>query len=311
VAFLRRIVLAILWLSSCVVGCATGSDEPGGGGFNLPHIDALPVSMPDDPVVYSQEKTTLSRPWAVVTDAGIQLWFGAKNAEGEWIASSHGESFNAQEPWEDGRVREPCVVGNWLVYGAGDNAGIGLAERVDGQWLRRSDPILAPEQDWESGMLAHPSLLVEKDLGRTLLFYVAGENRAAIGVAASDMDAVVFERLSQTPVFEPQPWNDTTFLPLSGASAYLSLSPLGRPIYGIYYSRQGAIGYAAGFEPTQFDELQVNPLLEQSGYNLEGPMRAGDYLFHSRNLKQYNPSKGRVIGAATFSKVLSLDLFIE
>ena len=178
----------------------------------------------------------------------------AKSDAGQSIISLDGQTFQAQEVWENGSVSDPCLTESWLIYTGGEGAGIGLAQHLSGQWQRRSEPILTPTLEWENGTITHPSLVVDALLNRTLLFYLGGKG-TGIGVAAGSIDAGEFKALSKSPALTPVSWNKAESATLTGASVYLTQSALGRTIYGCLYSQQGAIGYAAGFEPTQLEAL--------------------------------------------------------
>jgi hypothetical protein len=295
------------------VQCALGTDEPGGGGHNLPHIDVVPIAVPAKPILFAKTGVRLSRPWGIERQSGaVELWVGAESDSEQRILNvGDGREFKAELDWEQGAVADPCVVGEWFAYTGAAGGGIGIADRAaNGEWVRREAPVLTPGAAWEAGNVHHPSLVEEPDMSRTLLFYVAGDG-AGIGVAAGTMAATDFERMSSSPILVPGAWSEAKTPQINGAAVYLTQSALGRPVYGCFYSLNGQLGYAAGFEPTEFVDFDLNPIVEESGFNLTEPMRVGQRVLHVRNAEKNKPAKGRVIGVANLSGADGFDLVIE
>jgi len=196
-----------------------------------------------------------------------------------------GRSFDRQvqvvlEPqldWEGGTVGAPSAlrIGGdvHLYYEAA--GGIGLAIRSDvAQFERRSEPVLAPDEDsWEQGATpASPSVLRLPD-GSYRMFYEvpAAQGTTRIGEARSD-DGITWTRTS-TPALEPSPSDsDTQFdgADVSGPGAVLSRSLEDREILWLYYGAtdpQGkrTIAVAARYGSDGPLQRAVSPVFGTSG----------------------------------------------
>lgn len=322
----RAALLCLAWLA-----CATGSDVPGGGGYGLPSMSPGRPVLPENPLVLKLEDARLGHPWGLVDAGGsLRVWLdvgrtdstsiglatGQPTAEGGWAFELTDPTvLGAELAWEGAHVSQPSVAEDGglllMAYAGGGGAGIGLAISQDGlTWSRGDAPVLEPVDGWEGGELSHPSLVAEP--GRILLFYL-GADGGGMGVAASTDGGATFERLVAGPVFEPAPEPappedpdapapappfDTG--PLTGASVFPRTTALGRRLYACWYTSGGSLGYAASWDGTAFSRSTANPFLEDPGYDIGSPHRAGDVLLHARNRRKGKPQKGQGLGAAYF-----------
>lgn len=328
-ALRTAIVAALLGgFGSLALACATGSDEPGGGGHNLPSANLIPAELPEKPGVLDSTEADYVRPWAVATGGeSLRVWYGVRTEarttigqaraaliDGLWTFTHQTDvAVEAVHPWEQDRIDEPNVIRRptgalWMAYTAAGGAAIGIAFSSNGiLWQRGDAPVLEPSAAWEGGLLAHASLVDEPDLGRILLYYMAGDGTGG-GVASSVDGGLTFERAVDEPFLTPLPADgdaespplalDTS--PLTGLGCQRHISPIGRAVYSCFYAAGDSIGYAASFDGTTFTRFPLNPLVMEEEGDIGAPMRVLDLLLYERNRKPGFPSQGRGIGAGWF-----------
>ena len=322
----RGMRLAAMLVVACAA-CATGSDQPGGGGYNIPTAVPGRLVLPEKKVALVLEDGDVGRPWGILESPGaLRIYLGIDQGESARIGLATGtrtedgwvfelkdpRALEAELEWEAGRVGDPCVASlpggeRLLAYAGGNAAGIGLARSPDGEtWTRSPTPALVPEVEWEGGRVWHPTLVVEP--GRILLFYMGGDG-SGLGVAASADLAGSFERLAPGPSFAPaempEPPEDADVKapappfdakPLDGMSVFRTVSALGRTVYGGWYASNSAFAHAASFHGLTFSRSNLNPFLEDEGYGLASPHQVGDVILYSRLRKKGKATGGRALG---------------
>ncbi len=187
------------------------------GDSNLPSAGVAPW----DKVDLDGDPTNLIQPWlfessgagdvldepALVHDGSSYTLFyqrsGDSRSAGIWRtaagtpedlyhAGPGGRVMTASAAWEAGHVGAPSLlVGDAasgsdrlaLWYEGGDAAGIGFATSADGEtWSKRGAPVLVPDQDWEAGWVASPTVV---RMGDELWLWYEGGGGTGIGFARS------------------------------------------------------------------------------------------------------------------------------
>lgn len=222
----------------------------------------------------------------------------------EWQQANDGlPVLVADQAWEGDSVGAPAIVsegGRFLLwYVGGRGAGIGFAESADGiVWEKAAEnPVLVPDQQWEGGLVAAPSVLSHK--GKYRLYYSGGAvDGPAIAVAAggsigyadspdglnwTKRDAAGHNGNSDPgevrPLLAPtQPWeglDEETGLGGVMASPSVRVDrPADRDVFRLYYTGNiigepvlidTAIGYAGSFDGLEWEKLEdaFNPVLNE------------------------------------------------
>ena len=280
---LLRLVAALMML-----GCATGSDTPGGGGHNLPSAGLGPWLLPEVPEIFARDDVSLSRPWA---HAG-QVWYTVTPAEGgSHIARAvidtddtgavsltevTAEALVASQAWEGDGVSQPSVIEHdgALVMAYVGAGGVGLASGGIDAW---SSDGLAVEGAWSS-----PSLV--SDGGRLLLF------------AVKDGAIYVMERTADADFGEPGEPIITEVT--HGATCRADISPLGRVIFRCYVAKTPGISVWSSFSVSDFAPATPDPLYVDAGFGPSDPMAYEGWLLYSRNKKKNVSSLGSGVAVA-------------
>lgn len=192
----------------CLPGCASlGGD--GGGGDNLPNRGFAPylIVMDEDRNTVSvlalepEDDRSLAEPSVLaIDDTTLALYIEVGDTLARATSTDGGRTFSplqtVLQPEDDPRfgdhVGAPAVTrlddGRWLMaFEFGARAGIGLAISTDGlDFTLVERPVVVPEEDFEAGGVASPTL-VETDDGITVLYEAwAGEQQATVTLARAD-----------------------------------------------------------------------------------------------------------------------------
>lgn len=324
--------IACVLLPACGTLADAGHEDR--GDQNLPSAGVAPW----DKVDLDGDATNLIQPWvleaqpesdrlsepslAFVRDRYLLFYArsGAPARDGIWRteapspeafyeAGPGGRVLEASEAWERGRVTGPTLVFEdapgalepyRLWYEGGGGRGIGLATSADGiRWTKHGAPVLAPDQEWEAGRVAAPTVVKVGD--ELWLWYEGGEG-AGIGLATS-RDGVEWVRRSAGPVLAADlAWEGATTPGIApghvgSPSVWLDASQT-PPRFGLYYSgfvavernpltatpsddatpgeRNRSIGYAAstdGIHWTRADPA-INPVVAE-----KTPLEIGNVPF--------------------------------
>jgi hypothetical protein len=273
--------------------------------------------LPQPYVLYGDATRFLTEPTVVIFEGKQHLFYEVVDLDPtsgailgsaiHYAASDDGVAWEVQnddepvlspdQPWEGDTVGGPSVI--WrddrfaMWYGGGAGAGIGLAESVDGVTWEKNDanPVVEPDQDWESGVVASPSVVLRGE--EHWLYYSGGlvdgdsfSRRVgrAIGCAKSDDGLKWIKRDAGgrngvddagdvRPVLEAsEEWEgDSGFV----AEPYVRVDrPVDRDIWRLYYTGNRldspvlydvSIGYAGSFDGVHWDKLQppYNPVLNE------------------------------------------------
>lgn len=333
-ALLSRSILAAVAMITAAftgLGCATGSDEVGGGGLNLPSSLPGVLTVDENPLVLGVDGETLAHPSVErATETRLTVWVGVESDASAHVARIIGEraedgvwsferaanpALTATHGWEKGQVSQPSVIRIGeeyrMAYIGGGGDGIGIATSDDGATFVGADsPALTPAATWEAAHLGHPSLLSTGD--RLLVFWLGGEG-AGLGVAESYDAGATFSRLADEPVFGPAPVPEPPAdpeatpekppfdaVPLTGARVVETRTPLDRTVLQLWYSAGDRLALAASFDGLAWSRSDANPLLEDLDFDIASPSPAGDLLLHIRNIKKKKPKLGRGLGLARF-----------
>jgi beta-xylosidase len=122
--------------------------------------------------------------------------------------------------WDNDEENRPSVIkkdGKYLMWYSGQmnpytNEGIsviGYAESDDGlHWIRNREPVMKPDQKWETKAIMCPHVLYEEDSNLFKMWYSGGGNHEpdAIGYAES-RDGKIWNKPVQSAVLTPIPSN--------------------------------------------------------------------------------------------------------
>jgi beta-1,2-mannobiose phosphorylase / 1,2-beta-oligomannan phosphorylase len=183
--------------------------------------DGLNWSANQDLVLAQGEWLEVTRPYVLVENDGLTMWYSAKDEERVvicWATSVDGLNWQPQgvaiapeEPWEKAAVMCPSVLrypdGTYHMWYSGGERyepdAIGYATSTDGiHWRRLPEPVLRPDADssWEAERVAgahvfrHDGWLYAAYIG-----FARGFEDSSIGIARS-VDGVTWERHSGNPV---------------------------------------------------------------------------------------------------------------
>lgn len=216
------------------------------------------------------------------------------------LANSGAPVLVPDQEWETGGVGAPAVVRRdgvfVMFYAAGNGAGFGYAESADGvNWVKYdANPVLAPDQQWEGGVVGAPAVIHHK--GSFRLYYsgglVGGSDLAlragtAIGYAQSD-DGIGWTKRDGdgrdseadgdqvAPIITAtQEWEMYTTTSGVVASPFVRVDhPVERDIYRLYYTgnlvgdfvlHDVGIGVASSLDGVNFEKMNEisNPVINE------------------------------------------------
>lgn len=118
-----------------------------------------------------------------------------------YIGSSYSEPSPADDAKLDTQQDRNLSQRSWEAI----RIGVGVADSLDGPWVRFDRPILDVRPDkWDHRLVTNPAPCIRDD-GTTLMLYRSpGPNHALLGAAIADSPVGPFRRLSDSPVFEHQ-----------------------------------------------------------------------------------------------------------
>jgi beta-1,2-mannobiose phosphorylase / 1,2-beta-oligomannan phosphorylase len=168
------------------------------------------------------EKNEVTRPYVLVDDDGLTMWYSAHGDKQVVIAratSSDGINWNRQGvvlppslPWEKAALMCPSVLrddhGRYHMWYSGGERyepdAIGYATSVNGvDWTRVQEaPVLRPagDESWESDRVAGAHVFRQGEwLYAAYIGFANGFEDSAIGIARS-RDGVIWERHANNPV---------------------------------------------------------------------------------------------------------------
>ncbi len=150
------------------------------------------------------------------------------------------------QPWEGDTVGAPCALRHegaiYLYYAAAGGIGLAIGDAV-GEAFGEPQHVLAADGGWEAQQVPTSPAVSRLPDGSLMMFYeVPLPEGSAIGSALSD-DGIHWSRVGSEPALSPEAGT----LDEAGAGspfAWLSESPLGRPIQYLYYGARDASGKA-------------------------------------------------------------------
>jgi predicted GH43/DUF377 family glycosyl hydrolase len=183
--------------------------------------DGLNWSANEDLVLAQGAWLEVTRPYVLVEDDGLTMWYSAKDEERVvicWATSAdglswqpHGVAIAPEEPWEKSAVMCPSVLrysdGTYHMWYSGGERyepdAIGYATSADGvHWRRLPEPVLRPEtgSPWEAERVAGAHVFQHEGwLYAAYIGFARGFEDSSIGIARS-VDGVEWERHAGNPV---------------------------------------------------------------------------------------------------------------
>lgn len=275
-------------------GCGALGGEPGGSS-NLPNRGLTPYAIHREdgaaaPVLEPPEGARLGAPAALVTNEGVELLFELVRGSTKSVGlarSSDGFQFGPiTEPAELEGFGDPAVRGSVM--------GLGLDE--DTIQLRVGGLLVATiraEEPFELGGISAPSIVLA---GEEVWVYYAAADVSGRPVAARARFDGSHRLIDQIVVLEPRSqcqkpsgsrvpcWDEDGVF---GPEVRRATSGAGRTLFRMMFSggngSSRAIGFAASFDGTHFEELPDNPVLDEVELTEANPsnVRLGDeYLLY-------------------------------
>ena len=183
--------------------------------------DGLHWEVNDDVVLGHGTWLEVTRPYVLVEEHGLTMWYSAKDAERVVIARAtsadgvhwlaHGIALTPEEPWEKAAVMCPSVLrfsdGSYHMWYSGGERyepdAIGYATSTDGiRWRRMSEPVLCPDQKstWEAERVAGAHVFRHNGyLYAAYIGFANGFEDSSIGIARSQ-NGINWERHADNPV---------------------------------------------------------------------------------------------------------------
>ena len=304
--------LCILGLFSATSCAQLGGKE--GGGENLPNrgitqYEPAALGEPPSAIVLAPDTNDAPKygePSVVVINGQVHLYVHSLNWNGEgsiwlFLSNDEGRSFQngtlvASAPESaQGRVSAPSVscLGQSCVLAAlaGESGSIHLADGPpEGPFVWRPEPVLEATEDFETGGIGSPSVLLELDQIR--LYYTArsGVDEPSV-IAGGELRAGVFTRwgplLSPSQTCTDASGNALTCWDESGIGepeVKIARTGTGRTVYRLFFTGsngdQKRVGFAAAWDGKTFETYAFNPVL-LNGETQVSNIRVGDsYLMY-------------------------------
>lgn len=183
--------------------------------------DGLNWVVNDDVVLAHGSWLEVTRPYVLVEDDRLTMWYSAKDEDHVVICratsadgvnwQSHEIALAPEEPWEKSAVMCPSVQrysdGSYHMWYSGGETyepdAIGYATSKDGiNWLRLTEPVLRPDIDspWEAERVAGAHVFRQNGhLYAAYIGFANGFEESSISIARS-RDGVTWERYADNPV---------------------------------------------------------------------------------------------------------------
>jgi predicted GH43/DUF377 family glycosyl hydrolase len=184
-------------------------------------VDGLNWVADEELVLAQGSWLEVTRPYVLVEDDGMTMWYSAKDQERVVICSAksvdgrawrpQGVALAPEEPWEKSAVMCPSVLrysdGSFHMWYSGGESyepdAIGYATSADGvHWRRLPEPVLRPDTDssWEAERVAGAHVFRhDRWLYAAYIGFANGFEDSSIGIARS-RDGIAWERHAGNPV---------------------------------------------------------------------------------------------------------------
>jgi beta-1,2-mannobiose phosphorylase / 1,2-beta-oligomannan phosphorylase len=183
--------------------------------------DGVTWTAKEDLVIDRGSWLEVTRPFVLVEEQGLTMWYSAKDEERVVICRTtsadgldwqdHEVVFAPEQPWEKAAVMCPSIIrapdGTLRMWYSGGERyepdAIGYATSADGvHWKRRAEAVLSPEpaSPWESDRVAGAHVFPDGGfLYAAYIGFADGFEETGIGIARS-IDGISWERHADNPV---------------------------------------------------------------------------------------------------------------